>query len=291
MMQAMNEPGKYKGKLLELMTAFAALSNHYEVNSDSPKDDDVPVMLGRIAKAICLLLTPFPKHGCPADLQAAQAFKGTNVIMITFRDLLLKHPWWQKACNDLVNKGAATTLYQAKLSEFLQRLESNEQLDAAFIKEVACELPQMKTKMRAGCTDALEKLFLAKLQKTCEEFLCGTSLTGSMGMLEAIASGLALFQQSKGVLQLSNKLMAYKENNLNKLACMELKELCSSYPESQSDLPVPDTAASRKETVSRVLEMCNQVELDSETLKEMKRLAYWIFRGVSLQFQVLGVSK
>ena len=286
-MQAMNEPNKFRGKLLELMTHFANLSEDYVQHfQDEAREDDLPVLLGMVARAVCILLTPYPQFGAPADVSALGEYKNGSVVIGTFKQILSQHTFWLNRCNELVSKGAATTTFQPKMEKYEEALESGLELDAVYIKEIVDTFPEMKNKMRPGCTDQLEKLLTVFLQKQTCQILNNVDTTTSVSMLEAICNGLTTFQQVKGFLQLTCKLQSYKEANLNKLACEEIRLICNKYPEPRADLPVPDTPESRKQILDRISDMLAQVAPHDDLLQDLKSVGYWIFRGLALHFEV-----
>ena len=116
-MTALADPGKFRHKILVLMTEFSKFGMLFEEHAkDSLEPDDVPVLIGNVARAFCVLLTPFAKHGASAShLQKVTSYKGTSVVMQAFKEIIQKNPIWQRFVNELVSKGAATATWVPSL--------------------------------------------------------------------------------------------------------------------------------------------------------------------------------
>lgn len=260
-MTALADPGKFRHKILVLMTEFSKFGMLFEEHAkDSLEPDDVPVLIGNVARAFCVLLTPFAKHGASAShLQKVTSYKGTSVVMQAFKEIIQKNPIWQRFVNELVSKGAATATWGSKLDELVESLQNTEKFSSAFFAEAASLFPKMKSEMRSGSTDLLEKLLLLKTQTAADEFLGGQMAMRSVSMADALISCLGCFHASKGVLQLVSKLNSFKESNAVDLAKQEIMDVLSSYPRASSELPVPEDAAGRRKNIVQIHDMLQQV--------------------------------
>ena len=287
MLAAMNEPAKYKSKLLCLMTAFCRFGKAWEKHKgdDMPEEEDLPVLLSGVAKGVCVLLTPFPEDGAGAeDLQKVLNYTGTNsLILATYRDILAKQTFWVRQTQELITKGSATMMLGPKMKELQTLLQDPGSVSASLINECTGHLPDFRKRMRSGSTTEFEKVFLSQLSASAEEFLKKPS---SLSLASALLDGLQLFAQAKGVLQMVAKLDSMRAGQMPKLAYEDLKAVLSRYPAPSAETAVPSDCLTKK--LKEVSDMLSQVDpsLAGELLPCFRPMAYWSFRQVRVQFQV-----
>ena len=184
--------------------------------------------MASICRAFLALLSVQPLHGpAPSNVNDLMNYKGADVLESSFRDALSGNTWWTKLWNELIIKGSGTVTLQPELDSLQQILDSEnaQELSLSFLQQVAERLPYLKKNMRSGCTASFEKGTYKAVVRIASSLLGDKEKVVSGSYLEKLLAVLLLFRETPGVLQLLQKLEAYKKDRAVDLACFEVAEI------------------------------------------------------------------
>lgn len=192
-------------------------------------------------------------------------------------DVLVRTPKpWLMLFDDLVAKGSSSITMAPELAELTTKLEETEptKLTPEMLNLLATRIPVLKKSMRSGSTSGVEKLLYKRVVALAQEV--GKVDGMSVSLLDALQSGLSLFRETTGVLQLLSKLDVFRKEQLPALCSVEIRQQLVVYPEDPaSDVP----ADSLWPSLQRLVHALRMVEeLDAGLFPGLKLAVWWHFR-------------
>lgn len=222
---AIAEADKQKGKLKAILQEFLHVQERFAqvaaVDSSGSADSSSaakPFAAGFeriewICKGLLALLCVEPSYQA-IHCTNLRGYKGDDLALLSIKHSLTTLPFWMKLYDDFITKGVQTSKMHPALLQMTKSLQVGDGDTAAIsdksLLEAVEQVPSMKKMMRVGATSEVEKLLFHALSGEGKAIIAGERPTLSMGRLEIVISGLGMYRDASGTLQILQKLDAFK---------------------------------------------------------------------------------
>lgn len=95
-------------------------------------------------------------------------------------------------------------------------------VDEKALAQAVARIPELKKQMRAGACSDIDKLMYKKLVLLAKGVFSKEETDVTLGLLESLISGLSMYKNTEGVLQLLQKLEQYQKKDLGHVSSKSL---------------------------------------------------------------------
>ena len=290
------DPSSAKQRLLLLCEGFVTKLQEWRQKKESGhkfsyvvgnSDDDrsaIEFQLERLRVlflGLLALLAVTPGHlGCSVfHINALRSHKGGNSMEAWVRDVLTESEWWTRLYDDMIVKSAASTTLAPDLAALTADFSQDGHPTQDALAKAKKLLPNLRKSMRAGSTNELEKIMLKKLLVLAKEILAGEYKDKelSLGLVNSVYDCLGLHTQTNGVLQLIQKIDAWRHSQVSVLARQEIMALLPRYPEER-DGDMPDNLKESLDMLVAAFEQVADLDFSPELFKGLEKVLFWHFR-------------